>query len=340
MSASDQNKLPVAILGAGNWGTVLALLASRQVPKVYLYDRDPARVDEMTAQRENKRYLPGVKLPETINITTNLEKIFSECQLIMPVVPSSAFRKFAASYAPFTRGDHFLVHGTKGLEPQTHKRMSQILTEETSTLRVGALSGPNLAVELAQGQFGATVVSSRFQEVITATMEALSSSQLRVYGNPDLVGVEWAGALKNILAIAAGMLNQMQFGQNALAMVLTRGLAELSKLIAAMGAHSSTLLGLAGIGDVIATCTSPLSRNYRAGQMLAQGKASPEIERELAMVVEGLNTIKVAKELATHYRIELPITHALYQIAFERKGVHEAIKELMERPTTLEFSFQ
>ncbi|MBI3555609.1 MAG: NAD(P)H-dependent glycerol-3-phosphate dehydrogenase, partial [Deltaproteobacteria bacterium] len=235
MSAS-QIQNAVGILGAGNWGTVLAILAAKQVPTVYLYDRDPARVGEMNSTHENKRYLAGVKLPAAIRITSDLEEIFSACRLILPVIPSHSFRKFAQSYAPFTRGDHLLVHGTKGLEPVTHKRMSDILTEETSCLRVGALSGPNLAVELAQGQPGATVVSSRFDEVIEAAMAAFSSDQLRVYGNHDLVGVEWAGALKNILAIAAGMLQELGFGQNALAMVLTRGLAEISKLITAMGA--------------------------------------------------------------------------------------------------------
>lgn len=331
---------PIAILGAGNWGTVLAILAARQVSKVYLYEREAARAAEISETRENKRYLAGIKLPDAVTVTHDLKAIFNDCQLILPVVPSSAFRKFSRLYGPYTRGDHFLVHGTKGLEPQTHKRMSEILIEETNCLRVGALSGPNLAMELAQGHPGATVVSSRFDEVIEATMLALSSSQLRVYGNSDLVGVEWAGALKNILAIAAGMLNQLGFGQNALAMVLTRGLSEISRLITAMGAHSSTLLGLAGIGDVIATCTSPLSRNFRAGQMLAQGKTSEEIEQNLAMAVEGLNTIKVATELAALQEIDLPITHALWQIAFERKPVEEALRELMERPSTFEFSFR
>lgn len=337
---NEANKTPIAVLGAGNWGSVVAILASRQVSKVFLYDRDPKRVTDMNSTRENKRYLPGIKLPKQIQVTNNLEQVFEECNLIFPIVPASAFRNFAKSYAPFTRGDHFLVHGTKGLEPGTHKRMSEIITEETSCIRVGALSGPNLAMELAEGQPGATVVSSRFDEVIEATMAALSSYQLRVYGNSDLVGVEWAGALKNILAIAAGMLNQLGYGQNALAMVLTRGLAEISNLISKIGAHSSTLLGLAGIGDVIATCTSPLSRNFRAGQMLAQGKSSEEIEAHLAMTVEGLNTIKVAIELATKKRIELPITEALWQVAFEKKKVEDAIKDLMERPSTFEFSFQ
>lgn len=330
----------VGILGAGNWGTVLAILASEQVETVYLYDRDAGRADSMSRDRENKRYLPGIRIPDSVQLTNDLKKVFGECRLILPVIPSSAFRQFAREYAAFAQGDHLLVHGTKGLEPSTHKRMSEILIEETACLRVGALSGPNLAMELAQGQPGATVVSSRFNEVIEATQAALSSKKLRVYGNHDLVGVEWAGSLKNILAIAAGILHEQKLGQNALAMVLTRGIAEISRLITAMGAHSSTLLGLAGIGDVIATCTSPLSRNFRAGQLLAQGRTTKEIEQELAMTVEGLNTIRVAIELAAQKRLELPITQALWEIAFNRKSVLEALQELMERPSTYEFSFQ
>lgn len=343
-ATSSSRKTPkletVGILGAGNWGTTLALVASSQVGRVFLYDRDPARADEMRARRENVRYLPGIHLPESIRITNELEEVFRSCRLIAPVVPSSGFRQLARSYAPFTRGDHFLVHGTKGLEPGSHKRMSEILMEETSCLRIGAISGPNLALELAQGQPGATVASSRFDEVIEAAQAAFSSPILRVYGNHDLVGVEWAGALKNILAIAAGMLHEMGFGKNALAMVLTRGLAEISRLISAMGARSSTLLGLAGIGDVIATCTSPLSRNLRAGQLLARRKGQDEIQKELAMTVEGLNTVRVATELAALKRIDLPITQALYEIAFDGKPVSEAIRELMERPSAFEFALQ
>jgi glycerol-3-phosphate dehydrogenase (NAD(P)+) len=340
-TASSKEKTPpraIGILGAGNWGTVLAILAAKQVAHVYLYDRSADRVREMTQARENKRYLPGIKLASQIEITNDLEKVFKECQLVLPVIPSSVFRSFTKQYAVYTRGDHFLVHGTKGLEPNTHKRMSEILLEETNCLRVGALSGPNLAMELAQGHPGATVISSRFHEVIEACQAAFSSQQLRVYGNHDLVGVEWAGSLKNILAVAAGMLQQLGFGQNALAMVLTRGIAEMSRLITAMGAHSTTLLGLAGIGDVIATCSSPLSRNFRAGQMLARGMQPAQIEKELAMAVEGLNTIKVAVELSNQKRIYLPITQALWQIAFNGKSVEEALRELMELPASLEFT--
>lgn len=340
MTLQDADKIDaIGILGAGSWGTALALLASKQVSTVYLYDRNPSRAAEIEKSRENSRYLPGIKLPAQVHPSHDLKMIFEKCRLLVPVIPAEAFRAFTKTYAPFTRGDHLLVHGTKGLEPTTHKRMSEILIEETSCIRVGALSGPNLAQELANGLPGATVIASRFDEVIETTQAAFSSNQLRVYGNHDLVGVEWAGALKNILAIASGLLNELGYGQNALAMMLTRGLSEISRLITAMGAHSLTLLGLAGIGDVIATCTSPLSRNFRAGQQLAKGRTAQEITKSLAVTVEGFNTIKVATELAAQKKIDLPITHALWQIAFERKPTEDALRELMERPSTLEFSF-
>lgn len=334
---SNQNKSSVGVLGAGNWGTVVALLASRQAETVYLYDREIERVKEINQIHENKRYLEGITLPQNIRATHLLEEVFSNCQLVLPIIPSSVFREFTQKFARYTCGDHFIVHGTKGLEPGTHKRMSEILYEETGTLRIGVLSGPNLALELARGQPAGTVVASRFEEVTLAAQKGLASSQVRIYGSHDVVGVEWAGALKNILAIACGMLAASGFGQNAQALLLTRGLFEIGRLIEAMGAHSSTLIGLAGIGDMIATCTSPLSRNYRCGKLLIEGAAAEGVSQKLGMVVEGLNTIKVAYELSRDKKLDMPITQGLYEIVFQGKPPQKALEELMERPASFEF---
>ncbi len=328
----------ITILGAGQWGTSLAMLAARNGCKVCLYDHEEARVELMTRERENKRYLSGFPFPEGITLTSDLKTAFAN-RVVMPIIPSKVYREFARKFASFVTPEHILVHGTKGLESGSHKRMSQILIEETGTKLIGALSGPNLAIEIAQQQPAATVVASPHDEVIAELQRLLASSQLRIYGNHDLTGVEWSGSFKNILAIAAGLNHGLGFGQNVLSMLITRGLTELSRLIVTMGGHSTTLLGLAGIGDIITTCTSPLSRNFRAGQMLAQGKTQDVIEKELAMTVEGFNTIRIASEVGTQKNLELPITQALEQIAFKGRPIKAAIRELMERPSTYEFDF-
>lgn len=331
---------PVGVLGAGQWGTVLALLLARNGRQVLLYDRKAERVRDLTERRENRHYLPGVRIPQGVTPTSDLALVFESCRLVLPIVPAPALRGLSRKFARKVKSHHILVHGIKGLEPGSRKRMSQVLREETGTRKLGAISGPNLAVELARGLPGATVVASASEEVISAIQDVLTSPQLRVYGNPDLVGVEWAGALKNILAIAAGIIHAKGLGQNALAMLLTRGIAELSRLIAAKGAHSMTLLGLAGIGDVIATCTSPLSRNFRAGQMLARGRSQSQIEVELAMTVEGFNTARTASEEASRKKLDLPITSALSSVIHDARPIDEALRELMERPATFEFSLK
>lgn len=331
-----KNEPKIGVLGSGNWGTVVALLAAQKQKKVLLFDRDPARAQQIQNQRINTKYLPGITLPANIEITSDLKKVFDQCSLIFPIIPSSQFRRFTQSFAPWVRGDHFLVHGTKGLEAHSCKRMSEIITEETGILRIGALSGPNLAQELAEQKPGATVVASRFHEVIKAAQDALSSHQLQVYGNSDLVGVEWIGSLKNILAIAAGTIHGLKLGNNALAMILTRGIAEMKHLLHIVGAQPSTIIGLAGIGDIMATCSSPLSRNFQAGALLAQGYSINEIEKKLAMTIEGLNTLLVAKELAQKHRAATPISNAVYSIAYQKKDARRTIEELVAEPASFE----
>lgn len=326
----------MGILGAGNWGTALSLLAAKNNKTVYLYDRDTARAAEMQTIRENKKYLRGIHIPENVIVTSDLKKVFETCILILPTVPARAFRDLAHQCAPYARGDHILVHGTKGFEPGSRKRMTEILAEETPCLRTGVLSGPNIAAEHARGLPGATVVASRFEEVVTEAQSALTSELFKVYGSYEPTAVEWAGALKNILALGAGIINELGYGQNTLAVFVARGLAEMSRLIGATGTHSKSLFGLAGIGDIFVTCTSPLSRNFRAGQMLARGKAPDEIQREVVMVVEGFNTLQVAIELAAEHKVDLPLVTGLWQIAYGRKNVLDVLRALMERPATYE----
>ncbi len=334
-----QSQKSVGILGAGQWGTTLAILAQKSGSSVILFDINPDKIASLEKTRE-LNVLKGIPIPKSIELTSDLSYVFEKSQLIMPVVPSKAFREITKKFAPLVKPHHYIVHGTKGLEPKTYERMSEILFEELKTKKIGALSGPNLAIELAQGQPGATVIASADDDLIQYTQNALSSSQFRTYGNPDIVGVEWAGALKNILAVGTGITHQLGFGQNAISMLITRGLAEFSRLMSAMNAHSATLLGLAGIGDVITTCTSPLSRNFRAGQMLAKGLSLPQIEKEMGMTIEGLNTMKVVQELSKEKNVDLPITTALFQIAYEKRRIDEALRDLMERPSTNEFHYE
>lgn len=319
----------IGILGAGNWGTVLACLAAENAQRVYLYDRDPKRAQEMMLHRENKRYLPGIKIPESISITTSLGEVFDHCLLVLPVVPSYAMRGFCSQFSTHVRGDHFIVHGTKGFEPKSHKRMSQVIQEETGCLRVGALSGPNLASELARGQCGASIIASSFEEVIQATQLALSSKRFRILGRMDLIGVEWIGALKNILALSSGICAEQAVGQNATAMVMSQLLEEVAQLMTSMGADLKTVISLAGFGDIIATSTSPLSRNFRAGQQLAQGKAVAAIEEDLAMTVEGFNTLKAAQEMALEKGLDLQVIHALWSLAFDSRHQDQKTSQLL-----------
>ncbi len=329
------SKTNVTILGAGNWGTVLAILASKNNNAVTLYDHNTKRADDIQKTRKNSQYLPNIELPSSVTVTSNLNQCF-QSQLIVPVVPAKNFRSLLKQISPFIRADHFIVHGIKGLEPETHLRMSQVILEETAALRIGMLSGPNLALELAAGQIGATVVASRFEEVIETMQTTFGSSQFRIYGNHDLVGVEWAGALKNILAIACGILTELGFGLNAQAMLLTRAIAEMSRLISCMEADTNTLLGLSGIGDIIATCFSTKSRNFQAGTMLARGEAKGSIEAKLQMTAEGLNTIAVAKDLSKKHKLSLPIVEGLYEIVYRNQPLKDVMKNLMQRPQTFE----
>lgn len=329
----------VSILGAGQWGTTLAILAAKNGHTVYLYERDPETAAHLQKTRENPHYLKGIRFPDNIQVTSDLDLIFKECTLVLPVIPSKAIRAFAKKLSEYVKPHHILIHGTKGLEIGTHKRMSEILLEETKTKKIGALSGPNLAVELARGEPAATVVASADKDVISHAQKIFGSSQFRIYGNTDLVGVEWAGSLKNILAVASGICHGIGYGQNVTSMLITRGFAEMSRLTTSMGADSSTLVGLAGIGDIITTCTSPLSRNFRAGELLAKGKTLGEVENELAMTVEGINTVRTVAEIAREKKISMPITEALEQIIFNGQPIKKVLSELMLRPAQFEFEF-
>ncbi|MBI5139185.1 NAD(P)-dependent glycerol-3-phosphate dehydrogenase [Candidatus Nomurabacteria bacterium] len=330
----------IAVLGGGNWGTVLAQLVSQNCECVRFWVSKEQNARTINSTRMNSQYHPELVLNSNIQAYCEITKVFeSGVHAVIWALPSSVTRDVAKTLAPFFHGSEVLLHATKGVEAGSLKRISQILREEISCPRVGVISGPNLAPEIAKGEPAATVVASFFDEVITAGQMLLSTDKFRVYGAKDIVGVEWAGSLKNILAIASGALDTLNLGWNARAMLLARGLAEMVRFGVQMGAESSTFLGLAGMGDLLATSQSVLSRNYRVGQGLARGKPLNNILEDLGSTAEGVVTAKHIWEFANRHEIYMPITEAVYQLLYEKREMKEILQELMNRPPMWESKF-
>lgn len=331
-------KSRVAVIGGGSWGTVLANLASSNVDDVRVWVREEEQARSFNATRSNASYLPEMRLSERVHAYSSLARVFEGgVQAVVWALPSSVCREQAKVLSRFFRGDEVLLHATKGIEDGTLKRISVVLREEIPCPRVGVISGPNLADEIARGEPAATVVASAFDEVIAAGQALLSTDKFRVYGARDVVGVEWAGTLKNIFAIAAGTLDAMKLGWNARSMMMTRGLAEAARFGTAMGGQAQTFLGLAGVGDLLATCSSPLSRNYRVGMRLAQGEKLSEILEDLGSVAEGVRTARVVWEHAKSKGIDMPITESVYRLLNEGISVQETLRLLMVRPSGHEY---
>lgn len=320
----------VGILGGGSWGTALAHLVGANGHPVLHWMRDAASVAEVNERHVNSKYLPGVRLADAIEATGELARIGQECRLILVVVPSQSMRQVVGELGTYLDGGHLLVHGVKGLEAGTLKRMSTILKEETPCKKIGVISGPNLAKEVAEGQPSATVVASKYREVIERSRAVLVGNTFRVYGNDDLVGTELGGALKNILAIGAGMAQGLGFGDNTKALLLTRGIAEMARLGVHMGAKATTFSGLSGIGDVMATCFSPLSRNYQVGFRLAQGETLEAIIAAMNQVAEGVKTTRSVHEFAQANGLYMPITEGVYRILYQGLSPKTAMSYLME----------
>lgn len=330
----------VAVIGGGSWGTTLAHLAAMAGDEeVVLWMRDPEAVREVNDHHRNRRYLGDVRLAKTVRATTELKDAVPGTRLVIVCVPSSAFREVAGAVGEFVTGDQVLLSATKGLEPRTFVRMSEVLAEETCARKVGAISGPNLAKEMIAGQPSATVVASRFREAIVVGARLLHSKVMRVYGNQDVKGVELAGALKNSIAIATGVAQGLGLGINVRAMLITRGLAEVQRLGVRLGADPHTFSGLAGIGDLMATASSELSRNFRVGLGLAKGRDLGSILEELGEVAEGVNTTRVALELARSVDVPLPIIEGVGRLLFEGSTPSAVLDDLMTRAARYEIDF-
>lgn len=323
----------VAVLGAGSWGTTLAwLLGERGVP-VRLWCHHPAHAAALAAARENARYLPGLPLPETVAPTSDLPAALSGAALVLLAVPTAAARETLRRAAPALPPGAGVAIAAKGLEQQTGRRLSEVAREELGdAVRLAVLSGPNLAGELVRRLPTATVAASDDAALARALQETLGTSFFRVYTNRDVAGVELGGALKNPVAVAAGISDGLGFGNNTKAGLLTRGLAEITRLGVAAGGRPETFSGLSGLGDLLATATSPLSRNYRLGLALGRGATLPEALAALHQVAEGVPTTLAACRLAARLGVEVPIIEALRGVLYDGRPVAEAVAELMTRP--------
>lgn len=274
---SVRDAVDALVLGGGTFGTALAALLTDQGRRIQLWVRRPEQAEEINTHHKNSRYLPDFDLPAGLVATSDLAQAVPGAPLVLMVIPSRAFRQVARQLGDSLQGDQILVHATKGIEIATFKRMSQVLREETCALKIGVLSGPNLSREIMAGHPAGSLLASRYAEVVTRTQVLFAGSRLRLYGGQDVIGTEVGGAFKNIIALAAGLSVGLGFGSNTQALLITRGLSEMARFGVAVGADVFTFGGLAGIGDLMATCASPLSRNHQVGARLAKGEGLDEI---------------------------------------------------------------
>ena len=326
----------VCVLGAGSWGSALALVLAKNGYDVSLWTRDKEQADSINKTKENTDYLPGVLFPNNIKVTTNIEDSVSNSKLIVLAVPSQAIRGISKQIKPFVKDEQILVDVAKGLEKGTGLRLSEVCREELPNNPYVTLSGPSHAEEVARDIPTTVVVASEDLEIAQKVQDIFMSPKFRVYTNPDIVGVELGGALKNIIAFGAGICDGLGLGDNAKAALMTRGIREISRLGVAMGANTSTFSGLSGIGDLIVTCTSMHSRNRRAGILIGQGKSLEETLKEVKMVVEGITATEVAYEVAKELNVDMPITNAIYSVLHGGCSANKVVMELMMRNKTHE----
>ncbi len=339
----------VGVIGAGSFGTAICNLLAYNTD-VLVFTRKP---EIAKAINETHRHY-GVQWSPRVRATCDLAEVAQLCTLIFPIIPAVNFRPMMAELGPHLRPYHILIHGTKGLDVVgigeddivKHKigrknicTMSEVIRQESSVLRVGCISGPNLASEILAGQPTASVIGSKFDEVIQLGQAALQSSKFHVFGSHDILGAELAGVLKNFIAIGSGILGGKGMGKNIQAMLITRGLTEIIHLGKAMGASSRAFVGTAGIGDLIATATSPSSRNYNFGYRLAQGETVESIIGSMSEQAEGVRTLKIMRQLARNYKLHVPITQMLYNVVFEKFDVDKALTYLMNYPYAVDVDF-
>jgi len=340
---------PVGVIGAGSFGTTVAYLLSYNTD-VLLFSRNEETVRNIN---ENNTW-NSISLSPRIKATSDIQQITETCDLIFPVVPSSNFTEMITSFAPYLKPYHIMVHGTKGfglkginesdlttarIDRSNVRTMSEIIMEESCVIRIGCLSGPNLAKEILNGQPAAAVIASRFDEVRKIGHMALDSKVFAVFGSEDIIGAELAGALKNVIAVASGVLGGLNMGKNIQSMLITRGLREMIYIGRALGAEARAFLGTAGIGDLIATATSENSRNYSFGLRLAQGETVQDIINSQTELAEGVRTTKIVQQIASNYKVNIPIMTILYKVLYEDFKIENAIDVLMRFPYDMDVDF-
>lgn len=323
----------VGVIGSGAWGTTLALLLARKGIATTIWDHRAERALEMQRVRENSVFLPHIHFPDNLRVTSDIIEAVTGKDLLLLVTPSQKLRENLRIMAPYLDPKTVLVSASKGIEISSLQRMTEVIAEELPAWhdRIAALSGPNLSSEVAEGKPTAAVVASTIPEIAVQARTVITCDTLRVYTSSDVIGVELGGALKNIIAIGAGFNDGLGYGENAKAAIITRGLAEISRLGVAAGANALTFAGLAGIGDLIATCATPMSRNQQLGRRLAHGEKLDDILQSTHTVAEGVSTTRAALKLADRYQVEMPIARQLSLILFEGLDPHKAVPELMMR---------
>ena len=323
---------PFAVLGAGSWGTALAMQLARAGHDTLLWSHDPDHVKQMRAERCNQHYLPDISFPDKLTPSDDLQQCVRDAGDILIVVPSHAFREVLHAIKPLLRDDQRLAWGTKGLEQGTRKLLHQIVREELGiTIPIAAVSGPTFAKEVARDMPGAITVASKDQEFAKQLATALHSDNFLAYTSEDIIGVEIGGAAKNVMAIAAGIADGMGFGTNTLAALITRGLNEIMHLGVALGGQRETFMGLSGLGDLVLTCSDNQSRNRRFGQALGSGKDLEQAKKEIAQVIEGIGSAKTIYYLAQDHQVNMPITEQVYKVLYEGRSPKDAVHTLLNR---------
>jgi len=329
---SNQNSQAIAVLGAGSWGTALAMLLGQNNFQVNLWSHNAEHAALMQNDRENNRYLASLTFPETLNVSSDLEKTLKNVTDILIVVPSHAFRSTLQNLKPLLKQYHRIAWGTKGLEADSNKLLHQVAREELGeNIPLAVISGPTFAIEVAQGLPGAVTVASVDQSLALDWAKTLHNDHFRAYTGEDVTGVELGGACKNVIAIAAGIADGMGFGANARAALIARALAEITRLGVSLGARAETFTGLTGLGDLVLTCTDDQSRNRRTGIALGQGKYLATVVKQIGQVVEGIATAKEVVALAEKQKIDMPITEQVYNVLYNNYSPEAAVNALFNR---------